>query len=72
MDARRRFGETLRRLRTAAGVSQERLGFRAGLHRTEISLLERGQRDPRLTTVIRLADALGVDPAALLADVAQR
>ena len=62
----RRFAENLRRERAAAGISQERLGFLCGLHRTEISLLERGERDPRLSTVIRLARGLGVAPASLV------
>jgi transcriptional regulator with XRE-family HTH domain len=61
-----RFGERLRARRLAAGLSQEALAFSSGLHRTEISLLERGGRDPRLSTVVRLAAALGADPAELL------
>lgn len=65
-DARSRFGANLRRARTEAGLSQETLGFRARLHRTEISLLERGERDPRLTTICRLAAALRADPSTLL------
>jgi transcriptional regulator with XRE-family HTH domain len=36
------------------------------MHRTEISLLERGARDPRLSTVVRLARALGTDAAELV------
>jgi len=38
------------------------------LHRTEISLLERGERDPRLSTIVRLARCLGVPPSTLLDD----
>jgi transcriptional regulator with XRE-family HTH domain len=64
------FAENLRRARQRAGLSQERLGLECGLHRTEISLLERGERDPRLSTVIRLAAGLGMPPAALLAGLA--
>lgn len=55
-----RFGENMRRARRRAGVSQEALGFRATLHRTEIGLLERGERVPRIDTVIKIAAALGV------------
>jgi transcriptional regulator with XRE-family HTH domain len=63
---RTRFGENVRTLRRAAGLSQQGLGSACRLHRTEISLLERGAREPRLGTVVRLARALGVRPADLL------
>ena len=53
-----RFGANLRKARRRKGVTQEELGFLAGLHRTEISLLERGGREPRLTTLVKLAGAL--------------
>ena len=56
----RRFGENLRRLRKELGLSHEETGYRASLHRTEIGLLERGERVPRIDTVVRLAGALGV------------
>ncbi|HET7054166.1 MAG TPA: helix-turn-helix transcriptional regulator [Solirubrobacterales bacterium] len=56
----RRFGENLRRARAEEGISQEELGFRSGLHRTEIGLLERGARVPRLDTLLKLASGLGV------------
>ncbi len=65
-DARTQFAHNLRTLRTQAGFSQERLAFACQLHRTEISLLERGEREPRLSTLVRLAEGLGVRPAALL------
>jgi transcriptional regulator with XRE-family HTH domain len=65
--SRELFARNLRAARRRAGLSQERLSELARLHRTEISLLERGERDPRLTTVFRLADALGLQAAALLA-----
>jgi transcriptional regulator with XRE-family HTH domain len=54
------FGETLRELRMAKGWSQETLAFEAGLDRTYISLLERGQRSPTITTLYSLAAALGL------------
>lgn len=60
------FAENLRRCRRQRNLSQQRLAFDCRLHRTEISLLERGDRDPRLTTIVRLARALGVSPADLL------
>lgn len=64
----RRFGENLRAVRAQAGLSQEEVGFRASLHRTEVGLLERGARVPRIDTLIKIAAALGVriDCALLL------
>ncbi|QNN25487.1 helix-turn-helix transcriptional regulator [Planctomycetales bacterium ZRK34] len=62
----RNFGEQVRTLREAAELSQEALAAKAGLHRTHISLIERGQRSVRLETIERLAIALGVQPAALM------
>jgi transcriptional regulator with XRE-family HTH domain len=62
-------GLNLRRARKAAGLSQEDVGFRAGLHRTAVSQLERGERVPRADSVIRLAGVLGIPPGDLLAGV---
>jgi DNA-binding XRE family transcriptional regulator len=61
-----RFGANLRAARLEAGLSQQGLGSACRLHRTEISLLERGAREPRLGTLVRLARALDVPPARLL------
>jgi transcriptional regulator with XRE-family HTH domain len=61
-----RFGQNLARLRGRSGVTQEEVAWRASLHRTEIGLLERGGRIPRIDTLAKLAGALGVPPAALL------
>jgi transcriptional regulator with XRE-family HTH domain len=66
---KQQFGENLRRLRRAAGLSQMQLSDRCGLHFTEISRLERGTRDPRLATIVQLARGLDVDPAALVAGI---
>lgn len=60
MEVAQRFGENLRRLRKGAGISQEELGLRCSLHRTEIGLLERGARIPRIDTLIKIASGLGV------------
>jgi DNA-binding XRE family transcriptional regulator len=65
-DVRVRFGERLRTVRTKHRISQERLAELAGLHRTFVSLIERGQRNITLETVEKLADALGVGMAALM------
>ncbi len=54
-------GTNLARRRQAQGLSQEEVADRAGLHRTEISLLELGKRTPRIDTVVRVMGALGVD-----------
>lgn len=63
-----KFGDNLRRLRKLADLSQEELGFRAELHRTEIGLLERGARVPRIDTMIKLACALRVPIGCELLD----
>jgi len=60
------FGANLTRCRLDAGLTQEVASFRAGLHRTEISQLERGKRIPRIDTLVKLAGAVGVKPADLL------
>jgi transcriptional regulator with XRE-family HTH domain len=60
------FAQNLRRLRKEAEISQEELGSRAGIQMADISRYESAQRDPRITTVARLADALGVSIAELL------
>lgn len=53
-------GDNLARCRKRAGLSQEELSWRAGLHRTEISQLERGLRIARADTLLKLASALEV------------
>jgi transcriptional regulator with XRE-family HTH domain len=72
MSRNNRFGENLKKQRVEAGLSQEALGRSCRLHRTEISLLERGERDPRLSTIVRLARCLDVPPATLLDDLSER
>lgn len=61
-----RFGQNLARERRKAGLSQEELANRASLHRTEIGMLEHGQRVARIDTVTKLAGAMAVEPAVLL------
>lgn len=60
------FGEQLRRVRTERHLTQEQLAEASGLHRTEISLLERGKRTPILDTIVAVARGLGVSPSELL------
>lgn len=64
-----RFAANLRRLRVAAGLSQEELAFRSALHRTQISLLENGGRLPRCETLVKLAGAVGATPNDLLCGI---
>jgi len=66
MNVATRFGKNLTHHRKRAGLSQEQLARRASLHRTQISLLERGRRVPRIDTLAKLAGALAVFPAELL------
>jgi len=54
-DVRARFGHRLRELRLQAQLSQEELAFRAGLHRTYVSSVERGQRNVALLSLEKLA-----------------
>jgi len=61
-----RLGDNLRRVRRREGLSQESLGRLAGLHRTEIGLLERGERVCRIDTLTKLAGAMAVPPGELL------
>lgn len=60
------FGQILRELRIEKGISQEDLGFKSGYHRTYISLLERGQKNPSLQTIFRLAKALEISPSEII------
>ena len=64
--AAERFAANLVRARKRSGLSQEELGFRASLHRTEVGMLERGHRIPRIDTLVKLAGALEVPPGDLL------
>jgi transcriptional regulator with XRE-family HTH domain len=64
------FAANLCRLRERADITQEELSFRAGLHRTEIGLLERGGRIPRIDTAAKLAGALEVEPGELFEGIA--
>lgn len=70
MSPQERFAANLRQARTTVGISQEELGHRCDLHRTEISLLERAGREPRLGTLVKLAGSLGTTPGELCAGIA--
>lgn len=60
------FGDNVRKFRKEAGLSQEELAIRAEIHRTYIGGIERGERNPTLLMIYRLAKALGTLPSKLL------
>lgn len=66
VDIRGRLGSNLRRLRIKRGLSQEAFADLANIHRTYVSDIGRGARNPTITIVQRLGDALGVETAELL------
>lgn len=68
----KRFGRLMRAQRLALDMSQETLADESGLHRTYISLLERGHRNPSLHILWKLAQGLGVPPSKLVADLEPR
>jgi transcriptional regulator with XRE-family HTH domain len=68
MDIRDRLRFNMRRLRHLKGWSQEEFAHQAGLHRTYVSDLERGARNPTIEVIDKLAVALGVPVGALLDD----
>jgi transcriptional regulator with XRE-family HTH domain len=63
------FAANLQTHRHNRRLSQEELGAIASMHRTEISLLERSERNPQLDTIVKLARALKIEPAELLAGI---
>jgi len=66
VDAVERFGVNVRKARLAHGWTQEDLAERTGLASVQVSRIERGKREVRLTTLVRLVRALDVSPAELL------
>lgn len=66
MDIREVLGANLKRLRSAKGWSQEQYAFEAGIHRTYVSDIERGARNPTIEILAKLAKPLGVEPADLI------
>ena len=72
MDLPRAFGDVLRMYRKQAGMTQEQLGFEAGVERNYVSMLELGQRQPTVGTLFSLAKALQVRPSVLIALLEER
>ena len=66
MDIRKQLGRNVADIRRQRRWSQEELAFESGLHRTYISGIERGARNPTVTVLEKLAKALGVRPGELL------
>ncbi|MBU1376317.1 MAG: helix-turn-helix domain-containing protein [Alphaproteobacteria bacterium] len=65
-------GRGVRRCREAAGLSQEELAARAGLHRNYVGLVERGERNASAKTLIALAETLSISPAEFWQGFANR
>ncbi|MFC1994550.1 helix-turn-helix domain-containing protein [Chloroflexota bacterium] len=61
----KQFGERVRELRVGRGLSQEELAFKAGVHRTYLGGIERGERNPSLKNIAAIAEALGVTMSEL-------
>jgi len=72
MNIEQAIGAELRAMRTEKGMSQERLGFEASLHRTYISLIERGVKSPTISTTIRICRALDVAPDVFIRRAMER
>lgn len=71
MDVRRRVGLNVKNVRKDRGLSQEGLAFECGLHRTYVSGVERGVRNPTVVVLEKIAEALKV-PAGRLLDEPMR
>jgi transcriptional regulator with XRE-family HTH domain len=72
MDVRRRVGLNVKNVRRERGLSQEGLAFECGLHRTYVSGVERGIRNPTVVVLERLAEALKVPTGRLLDEPARK
>ncbi|HRP94947.1 MAG TPA: helix-turn-helix transcriptional regulator [Rhodocyclaceae bacterium] len=66
------FGAAVREARTAQGVAQETLAHRAGIERSHMGKIERGEHMPTLALIIRIARALGCSATALMAETEAR
>ncbi len=66
MDIKIKVGNNVKRLRKDKGLSQEQFAFEAELHRTYVSDIERGNRNPTVTVLEKIANALNVKPGELL------
>lgn len=72
MTLEKAFGEELQKAREKSGLTQEKLGFESGYHRTYISQLERGQKSPTLKAIFKIASALSVKASDLVARIERK
>lgn len=72
MEPAEAFGIVLRELRVKKRLTQEGLSFEAGVQRTYVSILELGQQQPSLTTILKLAPALGIPAGELVTLIEQK
>ena len=72
MDVRKRVGRNLQRFRKGSGLSQEELAFECGLHRTYVSGVERGVRNPTVMVLDRIARALRIPASRLLEELPRK
>jgi transcriptional regulator with XRE-family HTH domain len=68
----KKFGQTLKCLRTAKGISQEDFALNIGLHRTYISQLERGLKSPSLRTIEKICRELGISLVQFMTQLEQK
>lgn len=66
MEVEKVFGSELRKMRKERGLTQEELAARADIERTFVSFLERGLRQPTLTSILKIAGGLGVSAASIV------
>jgi len=69
MTIEKAIGKELQFCRTKKGISQEKLGFEADLHRTYVSLIERGMKSPTLNAIFRICEALETPPESFVRNV---
>jgi transcriptional regulator with XRE-family HTH domain len=72
MTLEKAFGEELQKAREKSGLTQEKLGFESGYHRTYISQLERGKKSPTLKAIFKIALALGLKASDLVAKIERK
>lgn len=63
------FGEVIRKARVEQGISQEELGFKAGMPRNHVGNIERGENAPTISHLVKLAEGLNVTAASLIAEM---
>jgi transcriptional regulator with XRE-family HTH domain len=61
-----KFGNKVRERRLALGLSQEKLGYKAGIHRTYVGMIERAEKNITLTNIEKIAKALGISRDKLI------